>query len=92
MRIVQVRRDRERRVAIVHGSSLRLLGGEDSTSVYTLANQALARGERLKTIVEKACGGETLDYEAVYQGSSEWRCRLSITRTTYRAVWSAEPG
>jgi hypothetical protein len=73
LRIVQVQRDGERCVAIVDGSCLRLLEGDGTATVYALVNQALARGEPLTAVVQKRCGGETLDYDSVYQGSSEWR-------------------
>jgi hypothetical protein len=98
MRIVQIRRDDERRVAIVDGSRLRLLDGKEADSVYALANQALACGQPLAAVVEKACRGETLDYDSVYEGSSEWRllpsfdhpnevsrCMVSGTGLTHKA-------
>jgi hypothetical protein len=98
MRIVQVQRDGERRVAIVDATYLRLLSGAGSASVYALANEALTRGEPLTAIAEKACGGERLDYDSVYEGSSEWRllpsfdhpedvsrCMVSGTGLTHKA-------
>jgi hypothetical protein len=98
VRIVQVRRQGERRVAIVDGSRLRLLEGEGSATVYTLANRAIAQREPLTAIVEKRCGDQTLDYDSVYEGASEWRllpsfdhpddtsrCMVSGTGLTHKA-------
>ncbi len=98
MRLVQVQRAGERRVAIVDGSCLRLLEGEGSTSVYALANQALTCGQPLTAIVGEACTGKTLDYDSIYEGSSGWRllpsfdhpgdishCMVSGTGLTHKA-------
>jgi hypothetical protein len=59
-----------RRVALVDGGLLRTLGG--ATSVYALALQAIEQGISLKALIANLPAGESLDYDAVYQGSGEW--------------------
>jgi hypothetical protein len=60
-----------RRVAIVEGDRLRLIGRCDS--VYALAQAALARGVPLAEAVTERASGETIDYDPVYRLDSEWR-------------------
>jgi hypothetical protein len=60
-----------RRLAMVEGETLRLLGG--CTSVYALAQAALANDIRLPEAVHECLGEDTLDYAPVYRLESEWR-------------------
>jgi hypothetical protein len=98
MRIVQLERDFERRVAVVDDRRLRLLDGKRASSAYSLSLYAIAEGRRLTSVVEEAIGSETLDYDAVYNGSSDWRllpsfdhpidtarCMVSGTGLTHKA-------
>lgn len=72
MRLLQIARHTgERRVAWIEGERLRLLAGIGS--VYELAREALAAGERLAFAAERRVSHDALDYDAVYQGRSEWR-------------------
>ena len=73
MRLVQIARGGERRVAVVDGSRLLFLNASDAPSVYALARHALQNGERIVTVAEDARSNEALDYAAVYHGASEWR-------------------
>jgi hypothetical protein len=97
MRLVQLERAGERRVAVVDGGELRLLRPEDKT-VYGLTKTALETGRPLTPVVEGAVSGETLDYDPVYEGTSAWRllpsfdhpeeparCLVSGTGLTHKA-------
>jgi hypothetical protein len=60
-----------RRLAMVEGETLRLLGG--CTSVYALAQAALANDIRLPEAVNECLAEGTVDYGPVYRLESEWR-------------------
>ena len=75
-RLVQLRRGDERRVALVDEPRLRFLGGVEST--YALAWAALTQGASLGALAAERAGGESLDYDAVYDGRSEWRLLTPI--------------
>ena len=81
-----------RRVALVDGNDLRLLTG--FTSVYQIATS----GKPLIETARKAVSSDTLSYDDVYAGKSEWkilpafdhpeesaRCLVSGTGLTHRA-------
>jgi hypothetical protein len=71
-RLVQLKHAREgRRVAAVEEGRLRLLRGLDS--IYRLGQAALAEGRALEQVVSARVGTETVDYEAVHRGASDWR-------------------
>jgi hypothetical protein len=72
MKLVQIARDSERRVGLVDDSRLKLLNA-DVPSVYALACHAVQSGERLASAAGNAVSDETLEYEEVYQGASDWR-------------------
>ena len=71
MHLVQVCDHERIAVAVVEGLSLHLL--ESHASVYELALNAIRRERTLTELAQQAASGRTLDYEAVYQGDSEWR-------------------
>jgi hypothetical protein len=96
MNLVQLKRGAERRAGVVNGDEVRLLEVHDS--VYSLAAEAFARGERLVSVAERFTGRETLTYADVYQGRSDWRllpsfdhpsdvarCLVSGTGLTHKA-------
>lgn len=60
-----------RRVAVVENDQLRLL--EDAISIFQLAQAAIARKVSLAKQISTSRLGESLDYDAVYLGQSEWR-------------------
>ncbi len=68
--LVQIKNGDTRRVAIVDGSQLRCLAGVES--VYALAQESVRKGEALSKYAESLATGETLDYDAIYKGTSEW--------------------
>lgn len=77
MRLVQLLgKQRGRRVATVEEASLRLLSGPDS--VYALAREAITSGKRLAEVVNARLSAETVDYDPVYAGTSEWRLLAPI--------------
>src|SRR6266576_577932 len=76
IRLVQLRRAGDRRVAIVDEPRLRLLSHVDS--VYALASAVLARSSSLRAVVEDAVSDDTLDYDAVYAGESTWQVMTPI--------------
>jgi hypothetical protein len=75
MRLVQLNGPAGRRVAIVEEPRLRLL--ERCTTIYDLASECLHEGVALKAAIEQRRSTELLDYDAVYQGNSDWRLQPS---------------
>jgi hypothetical protein len=72
MRIVQLHHQRlGRRVAVVDEPTLTLL--RSLGSVYQLALTAIERGAPLADVIAADRSDETLDYDAVYVGQSDWR-------------------
>jgi hypothetical protein len=49
---------------------LRLLAGVES--IYELAQTAAASGESLLKLIHAHAGGESLDYDPIYRGQSDW--------------------
>jgi hypothetical protein len=70
-RLVQLQHGTIRRVALVQEPHLRLLTTVDS--ILTLATQALTDRSRLADLAALLAKGETLDYDPVYSGRSEWK-------------------
>jgi hypothetical protein len=75
-RLVQLERNDTRRVAIVEEPNLRLL--RDCSSIYQLAESAVAAGSRLSALAHQKATDQLLDYESIYSGRSEWRLLLPI--------------
>jgi len=75
-RIVQIGNNQTRRVAVVAEPHLHCLA--DVQSVYELAQLCLAGGHKLSNEIRARAGGETLDYDSVYAGNSEWRLLAPI--------------
>ena len=71
LHLVQVENAGTRRVAVVEEPRLHLL--QNSTSVYSLAQESLATGTKFPGLVQEKLSSEFLDYGAVYSGKSEWR-------------------
>ncbi len=68
--LVQIGRDSSRRAAIVEEPHLRCL--VEVASVYELVQRCLNSGLKLSEQASALAHGETLDYEAIYAGASEW--------------------
>src|SRR5262245_31293248 len=77
-RVVQIINGSQRRVALVDEPHLRLIDG--AGSVYELAHEALAIGERLSSLVRERATGKLLEYEPIYRGDrgSPWRLLTPI--------------
>jgi hypothetical protein len=71
MRLIQLTGAAGRRLAIVDGERLRLLGTHPS--VHALATGALAASLKLAQAAERDLSGESLDYPEVYSGTPPWR-------------------
>lgn len=72
MRLIQIQHAEEgRRIGVVSDSSCHLIDGFDS--VYALAQSALEKGASVETEVTQHTSDETLDYEKIYTGNSEWQ-------------------
>lgn len=72
LRLVQLRRGAERRVALVDEPMLRLLpSGWDS--VYDLAQSAIAGSQTLIGLIQELSSTERIDYDSVFHGRSDWR-------------------
>ena len=65
-----------RRVAMVKEPSLVLLN--DTASVYELAYNSLEKQEKLEKFVLSRLSDELVDYNAVYEGESEWKLMPSF--------------
>lgn len=70
MHLVQLQNGTQRRVAVVHEPDLVLLREVDLT--YSLAERALSEGCRLSELAENLTSGDTVGYDAVYNGRSDW--------------------
>lgn len=76
MRLIQLKKHNVRRVGLVEEAKLRLLA--DAGSIYELATNAVSSGEKFSSIVQKRVSSEVVDYDPVYQGTSEWRVLPAI--------------
>lgn len=74
--LVQISNGRSRRVAIVDEPHLQCLDGVES--IYDLAQSALHGGKGIVECAKSLARGESLDYDAVYSGSSEWHLLTPI--------------
>ena len=73
MRLVQIARGRgERRVALVESDRLRLLDPRQHTSIYSLAMHAANTGGDLELAAQESATRESVEYDAVYEGTSDW--------------------
>jgi hypothetical protein len=70
VRLLQLKKDDERRLALVEGPQLRLL---EVGSVYSLAEAAIHSSMKLSQAAKARVTQLTLDYDAIYDGSSEWK-------------------
>jgi len=75
-RLIQLQRGSTRRIARVEEPVLRLLAGVDS--VLALAERAIAANALLPELVPQLASSETLEYDPIYNGSSEWRVLVPI--------------
>lgn len=76
LRLVQLKNENERRVALVDEPRLHLLDGV--ASIYQVANTAIAESTDLSQAVLQRATSETLDYDPIYERRSEWRLLPAI--------------
>jgi hypothetical protein len=76
MRLIQIKKGKVRRVALVEEPYLRLLDG--CSSIYALANVALAADMRVTNLIRQRDRHEQLEYDPIYNGRSEWRILPAI--------------
>jgi hypothetical protein len=94
VRLVQLRKGADRRVALVEEPRLRLIEG--FPSVYDLAKAAIEAGSKLSEFAKRRAAGGMLEYDPIYSGRSEWvllppvdhpdepaRCLISGTGLTH---------
>src|SRR6186713_358422 len=70
-RLVQIRNGHGRRVALVEEPHLRLL--DEFNSVYALAAAAIASRTPLIGLIRKHATTDSLEYDPVYYGKSDWK-------------------
>jgi hypothetical protein len=69
-RLVQLKHGERRCVALVEEPQLRLL---NTDSVYSLVESTIREGAKLSDTIERATTPESVDYDSIYSGRSEWR-------------------
>jgi hypothetical protein len=93
-RLIQVRKGNVRRVALIEEPNVRLL--DNCSSIYELAQIAIAARLNLSDVARQRARRERLDYDPIYSGRSEWgllpvidhpdeasRCLISGTGLTH---------
>lgn len=75
-RLIQLRKGRVRRIALVEEPNVRLL--DSCSSIYELAHAAIATGLKLSELARQRARGETLPYDPIYGGESEWKLLPAI--------------
>src|SRR3984885_13083170 len=75
-RLIQVRKGNLRRVALVEEPNVRLL--DNCSSIYELAQIAIAARLKLSDVARQRARRETLDYDPIYEGRSEWSLQPAI--------------
>jgi hypothetical protein len=75
-RLIQISKGKVRRVALVEEPNVRLL--DACSSVYELALMAIAAGMKISELGRQKAGRETLAYDPIYTGQSEWRLLPAI--------------
>jgi hypothetical protein len=71
IRLAQLTNKASRRVALVEEPRLRLL--DKLSSVYALAQEVFANRTSMTKLIQQSSARETLDYDAVYRGESDWK-------------------
>jgi hypothetical protein len=70
-RLVQIKNANVRRVGLVDEPKVGLLA--DCSSIYELARMAIESGQRLTALVHARVQNESIAYDELYEGRSEWR-------------------
>ena len=75
-RLIQIKKGYLRRVALVEEPNIRLL--DSCSSVYELAQRAIARGMKLNDLVQQRARHELIPYDPIYRNESEWKMLPAI--------------
>ena len=75
-RLIQIKKGKVRRVALVEEPNVRLL--DTCTSIYELAHLAIAAGMKMSEMARQRARRETIDYDPIYRGESEWQLLPAI--------------
>ncbi len=75
-RLIQIKKGNVRRVAVVEEPNIRLL--DSCSSIYELALTAITAGVKLSEIAHQKAGDDTIDYDPIYRGRSEWQILPAI--------------
>jgi hypothetical protein len=75
-RLIQIKKGKVRRVALVDEPNIRLL--DTCSSIYELALIAIGAGMKLSEMARQRARHETLDYDLIYGGRSDWRLLPAI--------------
>jgi hypothetical protein len=75
-RLIQIKKGNVRRVALVEEPNIRLLDG--CSSIYELAHLAIAAGMKLSDLARQRARRDTIDYDLIYRGESEWQLLPAI--------------
>jgi hypothetical protein len=76
LRVVQLQKENVRRLAVVEEPLLRLVDAFDS--VYTIAWAAIHGSDALSALLRKNLTNQALEYDAVYNGQTDWRLLVPI--------------
>ena len=75
-RLIQIKKGTIRRLALVEEPNVRLLNS--CSSLYELAHVAIAAGMKLSDIAHQRAGNETIPYDPIYSGESDWKLLPAI--------------
>jgi hypothetical protein len=75
-RLVQLKKGSVRHIALVDEPNIRFLDG--CSSIYELSHVAIAAGIKLSEAARQRARGETLYYDPIYSGESEWKLLPAI--------------
>lgn len=75
-RLIQIKKGKIRRTALVEEPNVRLI--DTCSSIYELAQIAIASGMTLSKVASQRATREILDYNCIYNGLSEWHLLPAI--------------
>jgi hypothetical protein len=75
-RLIQIKKGNVRRVALVEEPNVRLL--DTCSSIYELAHIAIAAGMKLSDLARQRARHDVIDYNSIYNGTSEWQLLPAI--------------
>ncbi|MGA8274068.1 MAG: AraD1 family protein [Candidatus Sulfotelmatobacter sp.] len=75
-RLIQIKKGGLRRVGLVEEPNIRLL--DNCASIYELAHVAFAASMKLSDVARHRARRDTIDYDPIYNGRSEWQLLPAI--------------